>query len=60
MYRALLGLAAAFTVVALAAPSAAGESSTATVQNEEKYVCVLTNSDKNQGYCVKIWHPDLP
>ncbi len=60
MHRALLGLAAAFTVVALAVPSAAAEPPTATVYNDEKYVCVLTNSERNEGYCVKIWHPDLP
>lgn len=42
--------ATALTLLAVTAPAAA----------EETYVCVLTNSETNQGYCVAVWYPDKP
>jgi hypothetical protein len=51
MRRLCVGLATTtLALLALAAPSAA----------EETYVCIITNSETNQGYCVTVWYPNKP
>lgn len=57
MRRTLLASAAALTVLTLAGPATAGGLA---LEDDEKHICVITNSEKNQGYCVKTYGVHLP
>lgn len=57
MTRLVLALVACLTLAGLSGAASAG----ALVEVEDHYVCVITNSEKHEGYCVKTHGvPDLP
>lgn len=57
MKRLVLALVATATVVGLSGAASAG----APVTVEDKYVCVITDSNTHEGYCVKTHGvPTLP
>ena len=63
MTRALL--AAAVALAARRSPPPAGAAGTGvSVEDDERHICVVTNSEKREGYCVTTWGvvqlPDLP
>ena len=61
MTRALLA-ASAVALVALAGPASAGggAGSGISVEDGDKHICVVTNSQKREGYCVTTWGVELP
>ena len=64
MTRALLA-ASAVALVAFAGPAAAGgvPGTGVSVEDDDRHICVVTNSNKREGYCVTTWGvqlPDLP
>lgn len=56
MRRALLAVAA-LSVLAVAGPAAAGG---AGLEDDDKHICVMTDTEKREGYCVKTHGLPVP
>ena len=59
MTRTILGAAAALTLLVVATPAGA-VGSDVPVSGDEKQICVLTNSEKREGYCVSTYGVHVP
>lgn len=57
MSRLLLALTTALTLAGFAGAAQAGAPATV----DDKHLCVITNSEKHEGYCLKLYGvPELP
>ena len=56
MRRALLATAAALTLIGVAGPAVAS----AGTEVDDKHICVMTDTQKREGYCVKTYGVPVP